>query len=282
MSEIINIAFCTDFSDLSKASLESIMFNTWDFRCNIHLIHFVEDENEAESKNSLDKLLSETKLIASEGQNILSKIFVKGDLDQMIDTLNNSNYQIIAIGMPFNASRGESSFISMLIERVNKDLTLIPQGHKIKIENRSTIVVDSENLDNLYLVSLFEEFYRFLHTKITIFLLSDVVLEKDVLEDFHEKIKGILPELNYRLINHDRSNCLENLKSEIEKDGTDYLIVFKNDYFENFMLKLIQNNNQNIKWNFSLYRSYSNPDIIENLKKGIAPYPKIELNYVNA
>ncbi|WP_341227400.1 hypothetical protein [uncultured Arcticibacterium sp.] len=280
MSEIINIAFCTNFSDVSKDSLESIMFNTWDFQCNIHLIHFVQNEEEFEAQEKLDNLVEETKYSASESQHIFGKLFNKDEFDQMIDILNTSNYQIIASGMPFKVSGKKSSFISLLTEKVNKDLTLIPQGHQLKIENRSTIVVDSENLDNLYLTSLFEEFYKFLHTKITIFLLSDTVLEKKVLAEFEEKIKTIMPDLDYKIINHDRSNCLENLKEEIRKDGIDYLIVFKGDYFEQFMLNLIKNNDQNLTWNFSLYRSYVNPEIIQNIKNGVDPYPRIRLNYV--
>lgn len=278
MSEIINIAFCTDFSSVCKDSLESIMFNTWNFRCNIHLIHFEQSQDHSLSSQKLNALHEEMELIASEGQKIHSKLFEKDELDDMIEVLNGSKYQVIASGMPFKISGKKVSFISMLAEKVNRDLTLIPQGHQLKLENRAAIVVDSENIENLYLTRLFEEFYNFLHTKITIFLLSDVLLNESELKEFHEKIKEMMPNLNFTLINHDRSNCLENLKLEAKKDNIDYLIVFKGDYFEQFMLNLIKNNDQKIKWKFSLYRSYVNDDIIDKIKKGINPYPKIKLN----
>lgn len=282
MTEIIKIAFCTDFSDASQVSFNTLVFNSWNFGCHIDLIHLVEDLDPKEAQIYLDQLRDELTPSLDIDQTITTYLFNRGELNLLLRHLNVGNYFLVLIGMKnFENKSKFGAFAHILYENVKHDIVMIPHDHKIRIENKGIVILEFKNLDNFYLTKKFEAYFNFLSTYLRILILSDGLIASSELKNSHVKIQHVLPKINFEIVNRDTANSEEFILDEISNTTYDYLMFFTGGHFDRYISKCMESGILEGRPQITFYKYFVTESLIQDIKSGNPNVPFLKLKSIS-
>lgn len=281
MKDIAKIAFCTDFSDASQVSIDTLLFNLWAFKCDIDLYHLVRDSNPKDSIDRLYALKEELENSLGEGHTVNICLFDKGKICELIEQINLGNYFLTLLGhAAFCAETHSRTFTRELYENLKCDISIIPVNHGIRIENTGIIALELQNIDWLHLLIRMQELFEFNHIHMKIMIASKDLLSTSDLAFCRSTIGSILPKLKYELINCTIDNAKNSILTEVTTSRVDWLTFFKNDFFDTCVLSSLENELFPNNWDTGLHKYYVSEELIEGIKNGNSNASKLTLKQI--
>ena len=268
MLKKIKIAFCTDFSDNANLALESLLFNSWMFNIDIDVLHLVENEAEG-TASKLNEVKERIQLSALNVSNINTFLFKKGEKDKLFAQLNSGNYLSTILGLEgLGRTAGMGSFIRSVYDNVNCNLSILPLAHEIRTEYKLVVALEIKNLRFLYVLLRAHSYFNFNYTKITIVLRDEENISQENILETESFLKDIFPNIRKEIILHKNQESIGNLIENFEEKGFDYCIVFKGDFFDDYVIEILRNRPKDYEYSIKFVRSIPLEIDIAALLKG--------------
>ncbi|AWV98825.1 hypothetical protein [Arcticibacterium luteifluviistationis] len=278
MSKNIKLALYTDFSEESRVTLNTVIFNTWGFHFDLDVLCILKDDNIQDALEKLEELKKELNFHLEDGHIIQTKVFLKDEEDLLINHINRESYFSLVVGVADSEINWKpGSTYHTLYTMVKTDLALVPITHPIKIENRGIVSLEFKNLEKLHALKKSLEFFKFYHAKIRLILLSDNLLSDNETETVMEFISNVLPELDIDLINVTKALCQESILMAVLESPIDYFLYFNDDHLENLVQNKLEAAIMPGIHKFSLIKMYVDEHILNDLKYGQVEMPKMRL-----
>lgn len=278
-TKAVTVAFCTDFSEALQVTLNTLLFNSWNFECSIDLLHLMENENPEEAQEKLDHLKIEIENSLDEGQVVSTHLFQKKGEQELINFINTQNYVALFIGLSgFQENSNFGEFTRSLYDQVECDIAMVPKNHPVKIENKGMIALEFRNLENLYCIQKYNAYFKFLCTSLNFIVISDKFLQDEEISECYSEIQNILPDLRYEITNFRKVDSKELLLKTLDSANTlDYFIFFNDDYLESLIHNRLTTNDISPDVTFTFMKSYACKSLIKGIKLGYFDSQKVKL-----
>jgi hypothetical protein len=196
-------------------------------------------------------------------------IFETDEKEKLFTQLNSGKYLSIVLGLEGLArSAGLGKTIKSIYEKVNCNLTIVPIAHVVRTEFKLLIPLEYKNLENLYMILRFQAYISFNCTRLTIVLRNDEDISQEELVEKGKVVTEIFPNENNEIVAHNSTNCNGYLIKNIGEKNFDYCIVFKGDFFGEYIFNALNNRTQGYVYSMKVVRSIPKDSDIETLKSG--------------
>jgi hypothetical protein len=156
----------------------------------------------------------------------------------------------------------------MIYTQLLEDVVIVPTLNSERIHNRITVFLDKENVDYLYLIRRYSSFLRFNYSKLNIIMKCSKDAEKITDLAFDNKLKEILPGLNFDITMVKEEDSKRVLLGLLEEKKQDFYVLFSEDFFFDFSMEFFTESIDYLSFDAPLLKFAVTPEKIEQYKTG--------------